>query len=179
MHNSTRKLTAAAAGGDTESLAELFRTRYSFMYAEARKASGRDESFCLDVVQEAMIRVMRSIKPVDSEASLRSWLGLVVKSCAYDRIRKEKARRSSEQTAFGGPDTQETDRERLDRLAWLRNAIRSAKGPHARLLVLRYRLGWTLEQIAEMFGLKTGAVDGRLRRQVAALQRRAREEFNE
>ncbi len=52
MHDSTRKLTAAAARGDADSLAELFRTRFSFMYAEARRSSGRDESFCLDIVQD-------------------------------------------------------------------------------------------------------------------------------
>jgi DNA-directed RNA polymerase specialized sigma24 family protein len=46
------------------------------------------------------------------------------------------------------------------------------------LIHWRYRLGWTLQRIAETVGLKPGAIDGRLRRALERLRLRAEEEFD-
>jgi len=44
------------------------------------------------------------------------------------------------------------------------------------MLLMRHRFGWTLQQIGAALGIKPGAVDGRLRRLVGGLRRRAQEE---
>jgi len=51
--------------------------------------------------------------------------------------------------------------------------------PETRLLVMRYRLGWTLERIGRAVGLRPGAVDSRLRRATNELREKARESFDE
>jgi RNA polymerase sigma factor (sigma-70 family) len=179
LYGTVRELTVAIASGNTEAFTHLFRERFSDMFADARRATGRDESFCLDVVQDAMIRVIRSMKPVDTEKRLRSWLRVVVQSCAYDRLRKEARQRRWEAAAAEFPRATANDEETERRLEWLRHELAALSHPDTRLLLMRYRLGWTLERIGEAVGLKPGAVDGRVRRLTASLRRRARETHDE
>ena len=171
--------TAAIASGNTEAFARFFRERFDAMYAEARRATGRDESFCLDVVQDAMIRTIRSMKPMDTEQHLYAWLRAVVQSCAYDRLRKEARRKRWERAAAEGRNVASVDKGLDERLEWLRQELVGMDAPGIRLLIMRYRLGWTLQRIGSVLGLKPGAVDGRLGRLVAGLRRRAQETFDE
>lgn len=179
MTERIKELSAAVASGDSEAFARFFRERFGEMYAEARRVSGRDESFCMDVVQDAMLRVIRSMKPTDSEQRLRSWLRVVVQTCAYDRLRMEARQRRREQEVAGLQSTDPQDEAMKDRLQWLQSEISMMDDTHAQLLVMRYRLGWTLQRIGRLLGLKSGAVDGRLKRLTTSLSRRARETFND
>ena len=179
MNGSVRELTAAVASGDSEAFARLYRGRFDEMYVEARRATGRDESFCLDIVQDAMIRVIRSMKPLETEQHLRTWLRVVVQSCAYDRLRKEARRRRWEQAAADARRAASRDDDLSEKLEWLRRELATLDDPQARLLTMRYRLGWTLRRIGDAVGLKPGAVDGRLGRLTASLRRRAKGTFDE
>jgi RNA polymerase sigma factor (sigma-70 family) len=179
LSRSVREFTAAIASGGTEAFAHFYRERFDEMYAEARRVTGRDESFCLDVVQDAMMRVIRRLRPIKTEPGLRAWLRLVVQSCAYDCLRREINRRRREQAAAERREQAAADRERQDRLAWLQQEMASLKCDEIRLLVMRYRWGWTLQRMGEALGLRPGAVDGRLRRATAALRRRAAEQLHD
>jgi RNA polymerase sigma-70 factor (ECF subfamily) len=179
LEESVQELTAAIASGDTEAFTRFYRGRFDQMYAEARQATGRDEAFCLDVVQDAMIRVIRSLRPMDGEASFRAWLRAVVHCCAYDRLRADRRRARRERAAAEARAAEAPDDDLADKLAWLRRELASLDGQQARLLVMRYRLGWTLQRIGGVLGLKPGAVDGRLNRAVKTLRRRGEEQFHE
>ncbi|MCH8316763.1 MAG: sigma-70 family RNA polymerase sigma factor [Planctomycetes bacterium] len=47
------------------------------------------------------------------------------------------------------------------------------------LLLMRHRFGWTLKRIGDALGLKPGAVDGRIRRVLTKLRRRAKEQSHD
>ncbi len=172
-------LTAAVAAGDEQAVTRFYRSWFDAMYADARGATGRDESFCLDVVQDAMMRVIRTIRPMPGEDDLRRWLRAVVWSCACDRLRAEARRQRRERQAFeaqagrgcdGDPDPQDLE----TRLRWIAAQISALDDRSARLLLMRHRLGWTLERIGRALSMKPGAVHGRLLRLVGMLRRRAR-----
>src|SRR5262245_41491413 len=55
----TEKLTAALAAGNEDAVETFYRRYFDWLYAQARRATRRDESFCLDVVQDAVLRIMR------------------------------------------------------------------------------------------------------------------------
>jgi DNA-directed RNA polymerase specialized sigma24 family protein len=57
--------------------------------------------------------------------------------------------------------------------------LRSYDDASVQMLLMRHRFGWTLQQIGTALGLKAGAIDGRLRRLVGALRRKAREELDD
>lgn len=180
MEESIQQMTAAIASSDTEAFARFYKARFDSMYAEARRCTRRDESFCLDVVQDAMMRVIKSMSPMGSEGSLSAWLRTVVQCSAYDRLRAEARRARRERAAVQHrPPEQAVDEDLDEKLAWLRREWARLDQQQARLLVMRYRFGWTLRRIGEALGLKPGAVDGRLSRAVGELRSRAPEQFHD
>ena len=62
---------------------------------------------------------------------------------------------------------------------WLNDQLNQLDDKDVRLLIMRHRFGWTLDQIGKSLGIKHGAVDRRLRRIIGRLRKRAREDFNE
>jgi RNA polymerase sigma factor (sigma-70 family) len=178
-----KALTTAIASGDPEAFSRFHRAWFDVMYADAARATGRDESFCLDVVQDAMVRVIKRMRPLPTEADLRRWLRAVVQSCAYDRLRGDARRRRREAEAVDrtvGQAQGASDRaEHRRRLAWLERELRGYDDASVRMLLMRHRFGWTLRQIGAALGAKPGAVDGRLRRIVAGLRRAAQEETDD
>ena len=166
----TRVQTTAIASGDTEAFARFFDQWFTWMRRESSRLSGRDDAFCADVVQDSMMRVIRSLKPMDCEDDLRRWLRVVVRSCVYDRLRAESRRRARDQAA--GSLSRQPDADLQERIRWLEQELRSVGDADAELLLMRYRFGWTLRQIGNALGLNPGAVDGRLHRLLATLRRR-------
>jgi len=187
--------TQGVAAGRRDAFADFYCAHFDRMYRQARHATGRDESFCLDVVQDAMLRVIRSLRvPFGSERALHAWLRRVVVSCAIDRLRAEqrglRERKPSvtqgvqalaDQLAHGQgahPDTA-TSMPTEERLAWLRAELSQLPDAQSKLIVMRYRFGWTLERIGRAVGLSPSAVDGRIRRTITRLQKNAVEEFHD
>lgn len=161
------KLTAAVAAGDPLAVEVFYRRYFKWLYRQAASVTGRDEAFCLDVVQESVLRILRTIRAVESEAQLATWLRLVVRTTAYDMFRGERRRQNRERALPGRQPAERADEEML--LA-LRRQLDQVDRQIALMIDLRYTRGWTLSQIAERLGLTTGTVDGRLRRALRRLR---------
>ena len=192
MADATEQLTAALAAGDEEAVATFYRRYFDWLYGQARRATRRDESFCLDVVQDAVLRVIRNVRPVTSEARFRAWLRLVVQTVAWDRLRADRRRTRHEHQATvvraaaavgggGGADGVEADASSGDGdlHAWLRAEIAKLDPDIVRLVELRFDRRMTLARMSETLGLSIGTIDGRLRRALKELGARALEQFDE
>ena len=178
MDQAVHSLTSAIASGNTEAFTRFYRAWFDRAVAHARDATGLGEDFCLDVVQDAMMRIIKSIKPLKSEGALNQYLRLTVHSCAMDRLRREARRRKREIVA-AELSSSDMSGEFDDRIAWLRNEMAKLDDESRRLLTLRHRFDLTLAQIGVIVGLKTGAVDGRIRRVLQMLRRRDSEVIDE
>ena len=181
----TARLTAAIACGDACAIEAFYRHYFDFLYQQARQITRRDESFCLDVVQEAVLRVVRSVRKAESNRQFSAWLRLVIKTCAFDLLKTEARRRSREQAASMAArqahwdrDTKEND-DIADRIAWLRSQLESFDPKLVRMIELRFYRSWRLAEIGRKVGLSAGAVDGRLRRALKLLQTAAKDDFDE
>lgn len=182
------QLTAAAARGEERAVAAFYRRYFDLLYRQARQISRRDESFCLDVVQDVMLRIIRTLRPVASEAQLAAWLKLVVQSVVYDALRRER-RRAQREAARAMRPSDEAAHSRIpsaraengsphaggldERLSWLRGELVRLDPELVRLIELRFLHGWTLARMAGALGLTTGAIDGRLRRALGRLRQAA------
>ncbi|MGO9113730.1 MAG: RNA polymerase sigma factor [Thermoguttaceae bacterium] len=113
------------AAGDEQAIAAFYRTYFARLYQKARRATGRDEAFCRDVVQESVLRILRCVRPIEGEGPFRAWLRLVVQSTAYDLLKSESRRTRREAVAVVpcGGDTPEEPQECAEQLAWLRNQL--------------------------------------------------------
>ncbi len=171
------RLTADVAAGRPEALTTFYEAYFDRVYAGARRALGGDEAACLDLVQEVMLKAIRALPIIESEAGLEAWLARVVRTCAIDALRSRQRRLKREATANAQrveelkAALEQTD----EQLQWLREEIAALDSESARLLTLRYRCGWTLSQIGLALGLSPGAVDRRLRTIVTTLKRRGRD----
>lgn len=184
MQDSARQLSHAIASGDTEAFARFYEAWFDYMFAIVRKSTRRDESFCLDVVHDACCKLIRSMKPLPDEPSLRRYVTAAVQSCAYDRLRAEKGRlrreeRSARERRERSGSRDERAAELDDELAWLRAQLEALDERQLDLLIMRHRFGWTLARIGAALGLKPGAVDGRLSRARATLREKALETIDD
>lgn len=173
-------LTQSIARGDRSAFATFYDAWFDRLFRYAQSSTGRDESFCLDVVQDAMLKIMRSMKRFDEAAALDAWLYVVVMRCALDRIRAERRRTAREvqhaQLHGASSESRETGTERV---RWLERQLAGLDPSRSLLVALRYRVGATLDHIGRVVGLGPGAVDGRLSRSLAQLRAAAQEEFDE
>jgi RNA polymerase sigma factor (sigma-70 family) len=171
----TRQMVA----GDQAAFAEYYETFFELMLRESERCTGRDQQTCLDIVQDAMLKAIRGMKPIANETELRRWTRCVVKSVAYDWLRRENrhskavARLADTALATTQVSDADVDGDTTARLLWLDEQLRQLDPELRRVIRRRYRFGWTLRRIGERMGLKPGAVDGRIRRAVDALKLRA------
>ena len=165
---SARALTSAIARGDQLAFEHFYNEHFELALDTARDLTRRDESFCLDIVQDAMIRAARGMKRFDTHDQLRAWMRRVVYTAALDRLRAERRRlareraRTSKRTPANEPDP--TD----ERIAWVRAQLADLPPDDRSLLLLRVARGGTIAQAARALGMSPGAAHGRIRR---ALQR--------
>ena len=90
------------AAGDAAAIEAFYRSyfdRLLSMAASSLRMKRYDEARCLDVVHDAMLRIVRCVKPMESEAHLLNWCRLVVQSCSLDRLRREQRRARREEAA--------------------------------------------------------------------------------
>jgi len=185
-----RSVTRNMKIGDSDAFAIFYEHCYPVMLTQVRRCIGRDEATCLDIVQDAMLKSIRCIKAFDSKLTVMKWASMVAKSVAYDwlrkRVRQLKVENENSQSDRGAiveaaVDAEDDGTFELDyaRMVWVEQELQALPSSMRDMIELRYRLGWSLQQIGTRFGLKPGAVDGRIRRSVEGLKKRAREEFGE
>jgi RNA polymerase sigma factor (sigma-70 family) len=180
LDSATEKLTRALAAGKEEAVETFHRRYFDWLYAQARRATRRDEAFCLDVVQDAMLRIIRTVHPVECDVRFRAWLKLVVQTTAWDRLRSEKRRRQRELVAIAGRETSESDEPAdAEQQDWLREQIAKCDPEIARMIELRFEQRWTLARIGKLLGLSIGTVDWRLRKALKDLREKAIEDFDD
>lgn len=165
-----RALTYAISRGDDRAFERFYNTWFEPAYAMARALTRRDESFCLDVVQDAMLKAARSMKPLDTDDQLAAWVKRVVHTAALDRLRAERRRLARERNA--APDDLSTHRlARTDeRIAWLRAQIDTLPSEDRSLLLFRFARARTIEATAHAHALTPGAAHGRIRRALRRLR---------
>lgn len=168
----TPALTKAIARGDTRAFGLLYERWFDRAYATARRLTGRDEAFCLDVVQDTMLKAAKRLPRLPSEPALAAWLGKAIHRTALDRLRAERRRLAREQRRDpGAQGTHETPHlnDLAEHIGWLRTQVRELPAEDQSLLAARFARERTLAQTGEDHGLTGDAAHGRIRRTLRAL----------
>jgi RNA polymerase sigma factor (sigma-70 family) len=165
------------ARGDREAFRTYYDAHFELMLVESKRCLGRDEQTCLDIVHDAMLKAIRAIKPLANRGSTAAWSRLLVRSVAYDWLRRNRRQRELTHEADDTLNLIDRGERRpfpeIDdqaRMLWIEENLRRLPADVQRMVDWRYRLGWTLERIGRQMGLKPGAVDGRLRRAIDELK---------
>ncbi|MDH3746862.1 MAG: sigma-70 family RNA polymerase sigma factor [Gammaproteobacteria bacterium] len=123
----------------------------------------RDKAIAEDVVQEALLRAWKSLDALRDEAAAKQWLLTIVRrenARYFERRRLETVdvdnlTPSQEALLAEAPDEQLDD---------LREAIYRLDDDYREPLVLQVLMGYSTNEIAELMGLKQGAILTRLHR---------------
>ena len=180
-HASSHELTAAIARGDEHAFARFYDLWFDRLLAMAHACTRRDEAFCLDVVQDCMVRVVDKLPPLDSEGAVAAWLTRTVLRLAVDRLRAEARRTAREEiVAARRPEAEVADPHRPDaeQLAWLEQRLAELPAADAALLRARFVHGDTTATAGAPLALSADAAAGRIRRLVLRLKQAAKEIFD-
>lgn len=170
----TASLTPAIARGDPNAMAAFYEAWFDRAFGMARSLTRRDEAFCLDVIQEAMIRVAQGIKPMTTEDDVARWMKRVIHTAALDRLRRD-ARREARESRITAERPSRSRHELMDQIEWVRGQLAALPPEEAGLLRLRFGMGRSLEHTGAQEGISGNAAHGRIRRALARLRSLAKE----
>ncbi len=162
-------LAALIARGDGEALAETYRRFSSSLLGLALKVLG-DRQDAEETVQEAFLYLWRragSYRP--ERASLSTWLTLITRSRAVDRLRSRHRRGQTEtkmETDLGPIEGEEPPKsfDRLlddERSRRVTDALRELPAAQREVLELCYWRGLTQREASERLGIPLGTVKTR------------------
>lgn len=180
-------LIAGIAAGDTRALGEFYEEWFDRAFDLARQLTRRDESFCLDVVQDAMMKVIRKLRPglgIMTRGSLEAWFARVVHTTAIDLLRREARRRRREAAPAASargeaPASADEVAHLEERITWLSAEVRRLDSGEASMVAMRYLQERSLEAVGEEHGMTGAAAHGRLRRLLGRLRIAGKERFHD
>jgi len=178
--------TGAIARGDTKAFRAFYEAWFDRLLAMAQSFTRRDESSCLDVVQDALLKIARSIHPFADEEDLSRWIFRVVQTAALDALRREARCKRREARAVAQRPANPNHRSSRERdplelqewKEWLRARLLALPATDRALLVERFENDSTLAQAGAAVGLSGDAAHGRIRRITRRLRALAEEFFH-
>jgi len=137
----------------------------------------RDRSIAEEVVQEALLRAWKSLDALRDAAAAKQWLLTIVRreNARYFERRRLETVDIDNLTASQSALLAEAPNDELNDL---REAIYGLEDDYREPLVLQVLMGYSTNEIAEMMGLKQGAVLTRLHRARLKLKEDVADEVN-
>lgn len=187
-----RDLLALCRAGSPDAFDRLVETHYDYLLGLCWRITG-DRAAAEDSVQEAYLRMIRSIDRLDPRPSLRPWLRRVATNICLDQIAKSKQRAEiawldladggadgsdagiNESAAVGGANSADLDpvaRQVVERseIAAVAAAMSDLNGQQRAILSLKVVDGLSYEAISDILGMPIGTVKSHLARARAKLR---------
>jgi RNA polymerase sigma-70 factor (ECF subfamily) len=174
-------LVRRARTGDRAALETLIERHMPASYRLTALRLGARDPAVDDVVQEALISAARSVSSLrgDTEAAFVAWLLTITRHRIADHLRRTQAQRTHTveqipEAASGAvvvPDDVVADRERVDEL---RLALSQLTAEQEEILILRFVLEYSNQEVAEITGRTVGAVKSMQHRGLATMARTLR-----
>jgi RNA polymerase sigma-70 factor (ECF subfamily) len=160
----TELLVLRAQGGHDDAISLLVSSWQDRLLRHAKRLTGRDDAG-RDVMQEAWLDIIRSLRGLEDPARFGPWAYKIVTRRSAKWIRRQQRRRQVERevatelgTASGVPTATNT----ADDTDAVRVALRQLPADQQAILELRYVEDYGIEQIAEALGIAAGTVKSRL-----------------
>jgi len=177
-----RALIAKAQAGDTRAFRQLVERHQRRGFALAL-ALVRDENDARELVQDAFLRVFKSLPTFQGDSSFYTWFYRIITNLGIDLLRKpgRHTMELEEERLGGGPDGPAGDEADVPYLARLEDhsplemirrreiaarldaALAELPSYHRAVILLREVEGLSYEEIAQAMGVSKGTIMSRLR----------------
>jgi RNA polymerase sigma-70 factor (ECF subfamily) len=165
----------AAQEGSSEGIEALFRRHWRPAYRAAYMIV-RDGAAAEDIAQEAFLSAIRTLDRFDRRRPFGPWLHRIVVNRSIDWARARALRREVEDRSESpglASDNPPPDDPHIEHLP---SALQVLAPEQRAVVVLRYLLGYTPGEIADLLGYPRGTVNSRLRRALDRLAEHLEEE---
>lgn len=170
-------LVIRCRGGDRAALEELIGLWERRLFYYIRRLVDQ-EADAWDVLQRTWVKVVRGIRSLRDPRSLRCWLYTLARNTAIDSHRARAHRElpwngseeKPERHCHGDPALS------LENAEAVHHALAGLAPPHREVLTLYFLQDLTIDEIAQVIGVKVGTVKSRLHYARAALRQALQEE---
>ena len=170
---SEEMLIKQAAAGSEQAFSEIVRLYEKSVYNSALYiAKNREDA--LDISQEVFIKLWRTLPSFRGDASLKTWVATITRTCAIDYIRERNKKQTfslsdEEEKEVEIPDnSEETNPEKAyeknELIQGIRQAVNSLPEPLRETLVLREFHNLSYAEIAGLLMISEGTVKSRISR---------------
>ena len=156
--------------GDSEAMDQLVRRWHKRFWHHARRLTDSNEE-AWDVVQEAWLAMIRTIRRLDDPDCFKFWAFRIVSNKAVDRIRsKVRGKVDSLPNEETLVDLSPSETESIDQADQIISLISGLSVEHRAVISLRYGEDLTIAEIAASLGVKPGTVKSRLHYALQAIR---------
>ena len=170
---SEEMLIKQAAAGSEQAFSEIVRLYEKAVYNSALYiAKNREDA--LDISQEVFLKLWRTLPSFRGDASLKTWIAAITRTCAIDYIRERNKKQAfslsdEEEKEFDIPDDSpqtnpEKAYEQSQLIQEVRRAVSALPEPLRETLILREFHNLSYAEIAELLKISEGTVKSRISR---------------
>jgi RNA polymerase sigma-70 factor (ECF subfamily) len=151
-------------------LRAVHREHWSALMSYVLGLTHGDRSRAEDVVQETLLRALRTPAVLATSASARPWLFTVAKRIVIDEWRSARRRREVVTHTYPEQSVPDTAQQTVDRQLVL-TAIRTLSHEHRQVLLECYYRGASVAEAAQALGVPPGTIKSRTHYALHALRR--------
>ena len=171
MELNENRLIERASGGDPSAFNRLMEVHERRMYAVALRMCGNRED-AQDCLQEAMLRIYRSISGFKGQSSFGTWVYRITMNTCLDELRRKKNKQNTSldsllDTGWSPQDesaSPEKHAVQAETRKLLHEAIRDLPDDMRSAIVLRDIQGLSYEEIAQALDINVGTIKSRISR---------------
>ncbi len=162
-------LVRKAAGGDRRAIEALIRAHQDSLYAFILRMSGRPET-AEDIVQEAIVRVLRNLHRFDDRFRFSTWLFTIGKRLYMNAVQKlgpayDSAAVDGFQSFEAGPGHVSARAEAIDNArSLIAGALAALPALQREIILLFHQQCWPISEIAVHLAMPEGTIKSHLHR---------------
>ncbi len=148
----------------------------------------RDKNMAEDIVQEVFVKIWKNISKFDRSKKFSTWIFAIAKNASFDWLKKKKAIPFVAFENEQGNILEYIEDENalhsnallqsMDNIKDAENYLNSLSPQLKTILLLHHQQGFSLIEIAEIFGLPTNTIKSKYRRAVLFLRQQLTDENN-
>lgn len=163
------ELVTRAQHGDEAAFETLAVASHARLYRIARGVL-RDDDLADDAVQETLVQMWRRLPQLRDPGRFEGWSYRLVVNTCYDEARRARRWHHDIPADEAHEPATQGDFHVVDDVDELEHGFRHLSLEHRAVIVLRYLLDLSTEQVAEVLGVPSGTVCSRLHRAMTELR---------
>lgn len=164
-----REIVIRAQNGDAAAFEALAIASHARLFRLARGVL-RDGDLADDAVQRTLVQMWRKLNQLRDPERFDAWTYRLLVNACYDEAKRARTLVSDLPVEAGRDPVGRDELHTVEDLDELEHGFRHLSIDHRTVIVLRYLLDLSIEQVAEVLGVPGGTVSSRLHRAMSELR---------